>query len=99
MEYIFMHTFKRLNRILYTGTVSFEIINNVNMNLLLVQARIEAAFTRSEKKTQNTSYALLSQSPFWYKNIVVYPFCSPEKRSICCAFISGERVLMNFFFG
>ena len=49
-----MHTLKQFNRILYTGTASFEIIDNVNNKGLLkyelVRARIMAAFTRSEKK-------------------------------------------------
>ena len=50
--------------------------------ILSIRARSPAP-----KKTQNTSFALLSQNPFWYKNIVVYPFCSPEKRIIFCTLI------------
>ena len=54
-----------------------------------------AAFTRSEEKLKTQVMRFNVKAPFGV-NTVVYPFCSPEKRIIFCAFISGERALMNY---
>ena len=55
-----MHTFKRFNRILYTGTARFEIMKNVNNKGLLQHELVQELRPRSPapKKTRNTSYAL-----------------------------------------